>query len=119
MGGAQRGSLAVRFAVAAFMNIQGDWQATKEHCGCGYTGVWTVTVSDDSTVVASENCGSHCCGCVPNCVPKRGPFAHRLTKESNNVWSGRMGCKPIRLTLEDDGTLRHLTTDGPMIMTRL
>ena len=100
-------------------SIEGDWQATKEHCGCGYTGVWTVAVADNDAVVVSENCGSHCCGCVPNCFPKRGPLAHRMAKESDNVWSGRMGGKPIRLAKNDDGTLSHMTTDGPMIMTRL
>ena len=100
-------------------SIEGDWRATKGHCGCGYTGVWTVAVADDGAVVVSENCGSHCCGCVPNCCPKRGLLAHRMGKESENVWSGRMGGKPLRLAKNDDGTLSHMTTDGPMIMTRL
>lgn len=47
-------------------SIEGDWQATKEHCGFGYTAVWTIAVEDDGTVVVSENWGSYCCGCVPN-----------------------------------------------------
>jgi len=100
-------------------SIEGDWQATKEHCGFGYTAVWTIAVEDDGTVVVSENWGSYCCGCVPNCFPKRGPLAHRMTKESDNIWTGRMGFKPLRLDKNDDGTLSHMTTDGPMIMRRL
>ena len=98
-------------------SIEGDWAAKKEYCGCGYTGIWTVTTAGDAIIV-SEHCGAHCCGCVPNPCPKRGCLAHRMTKQSDGVWSGRMGGKPITLRSIDDRTLRHLTTDGPMIMTR-
>ena len=34
-------------------------------------------------------------------------------------YEGRMGGKPIKLKKQDDGSLYHLTTDGPMIMKRI
>ena len=30
-------------------SIEGDWSATKENCGCGYSAVWKVTVVDASS----------------------------------------------------------------------
>ena len=97
-------------------SIEGDWQATKEHCGsvsllCG------LLPEDDGTVVVSENWGSYRCGCVPNCFPKRGSIAHRMTKEGDNVWTGRLGFKPLRLDKNDDGT--KINDGRPMTMRRL
>ena len=97
--------------------IEGDYHAKKQHMACGYTSTWTV-VQDGDKIVVSEHCGSFCCGCVPNPCPKTGCLAHRMTKSGDDSWAGRMGGKPISLTKKPDGTLHHVTTDGPMIMTR-
>ena len=110
--------LAFAPLLAECMSIAGEYHATKEHMGCGYTSTWTVTAVDDDTVVVSEHCGSYCCGCVPNPCPKAGCCAHHMTRASDGSYSGRLGGKPIKLTAQPDGTLHHLTTDGPMIMTR-
>lgn len=99
------------------MSIEGDWHATKQHMGCGYSSTWTVAAVDDEHIVVEEQCGSTCCGCVPNCCPKRGCLAHRMRREGD-AWVGRLGGKPLRLSKNDDGTLHHVTTDGPMTMTR-
>ena len=99
-------------------SIEGEWDARKEHLGCGYTSVWTITVLDEERIVVSEHWGSKCCGCIPNPCPKRGIFAHRMKKVDNDSWAGRMGGKPLKLTIKNEKELHHLTTDGPMIMTR-
>ena len=50
--------------------LEGDWDASKEHMACGYTAVWRITVKDEENIVIKEQPGSHCCGCVPNCFLK-------------------------------------------------
>ena len=100
--------------------IEGDWNATRDCMGCGYTGTWTIVVVDDEKIVVSEQCGSRCCGCVPNPCPKTGCCAHHMKKTGDeSTWSGSLGGKPIKLTKNADGTLHHLTTDGPMTMKRI
>ena len=100
-------------------SIEGDWRAKKQHMNCGYAATWTVTSVDEGKIVVSEHCGSRCCGCCINPCPKTGPLAHHMTKETDESWAGRLGGKRIQLTRQPDGTLYHLTTDGPMIMTRV
>ena len=97
--------------------IDGDYSAKKEHMNCGYTSTWTVRSLDGDSIVLREHCGSYCCGCVPNPCPKTGCLAHRMVRSSDGVWEGRLGGKPLRLTKQADGTLHHMTSDGPMIMT--
>ena len=96
--------------------IQGDWEATKVHCACGYHAVWTVTPVgegwDEITVV--EQPGAGCCGCVPNPCRK----THKMKRTADDEWKGRLGGKPIMLSKTSDKELRHMTTDGPMVMTR-
>mmetsp|Transcript_25669 Transcript_25669/g.39326 ORF Transcript_25669/g.39326 Transcript_25669/m.39326 type:complete len:109 (+) Transcript_25669:227-553(+) len=107
------------------MSIEGDWNVTKEYCSCGYTSTWTVTLLEGGEkVVVEEKCGSYCCGCVPNCCPKLGCWAHRMDKVEEEAggetttWAGSLCCKPIKLGKESDSELNFLTTEGPMIMTR-
>ena len=68
--------------------IDGDWHARKQNMNIGYTATWTVAAVDDENIVVSEKCGSHCCGCVPNCFPKAGCLAHRMKKEGHLVTFG-------------------------------
>ena len=45
------------------MSIEGDWNATKEHCGCGYHAVWKVSYKEgsDEEITVTEQVGSvHC-----------------------------------------------------------
>ena len=100
-------------------NIEGDWNAKKVYLNCGYTSVWNVKVLDEQRVVVSEHWGSYCCGCVPNLCPKRGIFAYHMEKKKgSDSWTGWKGGKPIKLTIKTDNELYHLTTMGPMVMTR-
>ncbi len=99
-------------------SIDGEWSARRVYLNCGYTSVWTITTVDESQLVVSEQCGSHCCGCVLSPCPKRGVLAHRMHKVDSDSWAGTLCGKPLKLTRKDDSELHHLTTDGPMIMTR-
>eukprot|EP00316_Scyphosphaera_apsteinii_P010561 CAMPEP_0119309790 /NCGR_PEP_ID=MMETSP1333-20130426/16800_1 /TAXON_ID=418940 /ORGANISM="Scyphosphaera apsteinii, Strain RCC1455" /LENGTH=72 /DNA_ID=CAMNT_0007313829 /DNA_START=127 /DNA_END=345 /DNA_ORIENTATION=- len=69
---------------------------------------------DDKSIVVKEQPGSHCCGCVPNICLK----THNMAKVDDGKWAGRLGFKPIKLEKRSERELYHLTTDGPMIMTR-
>ena len=96
------------------MSIEGNWNAQKLHCSCGYTAIWTITMSSDSNIVVKEQPGSRCCMVVPNLFLK----THNLKKVEEGKWEGKLGFKPIRLEVKSDKELYHLTTDGPLIMTR-
>ena len=96
--------------------IEGDWEARKLYCTCGYHAVWTVSSLGDSweQIKVVEQPGAHCCGCVPNPCRK----THKMKRTGDDEWKGRLGGKPIALSKTTDKELRHMTTDGPMIMTR-
>ena len=98
------------------MSIEGDWNATKEHCGFGYKAVWRVSYGGmgDDEITVTEQPGAACCGGVPNCILK----THRMKKVQDGEWKGSLGFKPIKLTKTSDAELYHVTTDGPMIMKR-
>ena len=101
-------------------SIEGAWHATMDPsapcaCGCGYTGTWRISAVDEETIIVKEDCGSHCCGCVPNPCPK----CERMRQVGDGEWAGTLGCKPVQLKRRSDTELYHLTPDGPMIMTRL
>ena len=81
---------------------------------CADRAVWKVTVEADDAIVVAEQRGASCCGGVPNCFLK----THKMTRVDENTWSGTLGCKPITLTRKTDTECYHITTDGPMIMTR-
>ena len=88
----------------------GEWRATKDVCAFGYTAVWSIA-EEHGGLVARENCGAHCCGCVPNPFPK----TLRLTRQGGATeWQGTQGCHTIGLAPSepDDGTLRLVTKDG-------
>ena len=95
-------------------SIEGDWSATKENCGCGYSAVWKVTVVDEDNIVVTEQMGAKCCGGVPNCFLK----THNMKKSGEGTWSGTKGFKPIKLEVRSNNELYHVTTQGPMIMKR-
>ena len=96
--------------------IGGDWDARKEHCGCGYEAVWKVTPVDGwDKITVVEQPGSKCCGCVPNLIRK----THEMTRVGNSdEWKGSLGFKPVTLKKTSEKELAHMTTDGPMVMTR-
>ena len=95
--------------------IGGNWDARKEHCSCGYQAVCKVTPVDGwDEITVEEQPGANCCGGVPNCFRK----AHRMKKSGVDEWKGRLGCKPISLKKVSEKELKHVTTDGPMVMTR-
>ena len=98
------------------MSIEGDWNATKVNCGCGYHAVWRVAYggTGDEEITVTEQPGAACCGGVPNCFLK----THNMTKSGEGEWKGTKGFKPIKLTRTSDSELYHITTDGPMRMTR-
>ena len=94
--------------------IGGNWDARKQHCSCGYEAVWTVTPVDGwDEIKVEEQAGAKCCGCVPNCFLK----THKM-KRDGDEWKGRLGGKPISLKKTSENELAHMTTDGPMVMTR-
>jgi hypothetical protein len=95
--------------------LDGEWNASKDCCAMGYHGTWIITGSESSDeITIVEQPGSGCCGFIPNCFRK----THHMTKAGEGIWKGRLGFKNISLTVRDDGTLAHMTTDGPMTMTR-
>ena len=96
--------------------IQGDWKAEKMHCACGYHAIWTVTPDNEKwdAITIKEQPGAGCCGCIPNPCLK----THKMTRTGECEWKGRLGGKTIALRKTSDAELRHMTTDGPMIMTR-
>ena len=97
------------------VSIEGDWNATKEHCGCGYKAVWKVQLNGgDDDITVTEQPGAACCGGVPNCFLK----THKMKKVNEGEWKGTLGFKPIKLSKRSEGKLYHVTTDGPMIMVR-
>ena len=51
---------------------------------------------------------------VPNCCRK----THKMTSTGPGTWAGKLGGKKITLTKVSDTELMHVTTDGPMRMTR-
>ena len=93
--------------------LDGEWQATKHHCACGYQATWVLEEKGDE-LTFTEQRGSHCCGGVPNCFLK----THRMKKVEDGVWKGRLGFKPIEVKVVSDSELYHLTTNGPMKMVR-
>ena len=42
-----------------------------------------------------------------------------MKKTKAGEWKGTLGFKPIKLTKTSNSELYHVTTDGPMIMTRV
>ena len=95
-------------------DIEGDWNATKEHCACGYHGVWKVAIDGKDAITVTEQPGAACCGGVPNCFLK----VHRMNKVDGTHWKGSKGFKTISLEKRSNNKLYHVTTDGPMVMTR-
>ena len=97
-------------------SIEGDWDATKVHCGCGYHAVWKVTAggTGDDEITVVEQPGAACCGGVPNCFLK----THKMKKVGDGERKGTLGFKPIKLSKRSDTELYHVTTDGPMVMVR-
>ena len=102
--------------MSTMSDIEGDWNAVKTGiCACGYTAVWKVAVDNENDgIIVKEQMGAKCCGCVPNPVLK----THKMKKAGDGVYQGTLGFKPIRLEKRSDKELYHVTTDGPMIMTR-
>ena len=96
------------------VDIEGDWNATKEHCSCGYKAVWRVALDGDDGITVTEQAGAACCGGVPNCFLK----THKMKKVDDTHWKGTKGFKPISLEKRSDNELYHHTTDGPMVMKR-
>ena len=94
-------------------SLDGLWDARKDYCSFGYTAQWEIAESGDELTV-TEQAGSKCCGCVPNCFRK----THNMTKISEGVWQGKLGFKKISLTVRGPNDLAHMTTDGAMTMTR-
>ena len=97
-------------------DIEGDWNAVKQGpCACGYRAVWKVTIDDaNDGIIVKEQPGAQCCGCVPNLILK----THKMKKEGDGVYKGSLGFRPIKLEKRSNNELYHVTTDGPMIMTR-
>jgi len=96
--------------------LEGEWTATKDCCGFGYAGIWEISVNHDEIFLEEQNAA--CCVCVPNPCLKRGCIMHRMVKVAQNEWRGRLGCKPISLTVVSDRQLSHFTTDGYFTLTR-
>ena len=100
----------------ADLDINGLWNSSK---AC-YKGVWRVEVHEggDSLTIVEQN--GVCCGFVPNCIRKR----HNMKKESGTCWGitysykGRLGGKTVAIEIVSPTKIRHLTTDGLMILTR-
>ena len=93
--------------------IDGEWDARKLHCACGYEATWMVR-EDGDTLTVTEQPGAKCCGFVPNCFRK----THRMQAAGANEWRGRLGGKNIKLVKVSDTELEHQTTDGMMQLTR-
>ena len=92
-----------------------EGEARKLHCACGYHAVWTVSpLGSWEEIKVVEQPGAHCCGCVPNLCRK----THKMKRTGDDEWKGRLGGKTIALSKTTDNELRHITTDGLMIMTR-
>ncbi len=98
------------------LGITGIWRSSK---AC-YNGSWFVDVADDGESLTIAERSSTCCGCVPNCIKKK----HRMQKESgsllgiNYTYKGTYCCKTVCLEIVSSTKMKHLTTDGLMIMTR-
>jgi len=94
-------------------SLEGDWNATKDCCGLGYSAVWKITVTGDNMVM-KEQSGSRCCFFVPN------PFlkTHRMVREDENTWAGTLGCQRIHVKRVAEDELKHWTTQGWLTLTR-
>ena len=99
------------------IDINGDWDQTK---AC-YKGVWRIEVQEGGEAITIvEQPGSYCCGCVPNCIRKR----HKMKREAGSSWGvnyqykGKLGGKTVCIEIVSATKIKHLTTDGLMIMTR-
>ena len=75
--------------------------------------------ADGETLTITEQEG-HCCGCLPNCIKKK----HAMKRESGKVWGinytwkGRYYGKTVALEIVSSSRMRHLRTDGLMVLTR-
>mmetsp|Transcript_23679 Transcript_23679/g.49340 ORF Transcript_23679/g.49340 Transcript_23679/m.49340 type:complete len:111 (-) Transcript_23679:43-375(-) len=86
-----------------------------------YQGDWRIEFSaDGESLTISEQPGSFCCFCVPNCIRK----THRMKKKEGKSWGvnysylGRLGGKDVFIEIVDENEIKHMTTDGLMIMRR-
>ena len=102
-------------------SLAGVWSTRDEGApGCGYRGEWRIASLPDGELLCEEMRGRCCFGVVPNCFPKRGCLAHRLApSEVTGRFEGRLGGRPIRVEVVDEGTLRHVTTDGTFTLVRV
>ena len=100
-------------AFGSSINLSGPWNAHKECCDFGYSGVWEITQNGDKLTIV-EQPGAHCCFCVPNCFLK----THNLTRTGERKWEGTLCMKPVWIEKVSETELKHMTTDGLFTLTR-
>mmetsp|Transcript_81 Transcript_81/g.142 ORF Transcript_81/g.142 Transcript_81/m.142 type:complete len:106 (-) Transcript_81:230-547(-) len=98
-------------------SLNGAWTQTKT---C-YKGEWVIQVADDGeSMTITEQPGSFCCGCVPNVFRK----THRMNRTSgiyrgiNYTYQGKLGGKKVFIEIVSKNEIKHMTTDGLMVMRR-
>ena len=97
-------------------NINGLWSSSK----LGYESVWHVEVDPGGESLSMVEQSGKCCGFLPNCILK----THHMQREKGEIYGiqysykGRLGGKVVCLEITSNTSMRHLTTDGLMTMTR-